>query len=112
MTTRRAALSTGKPSDAADGWGGALRWPLEFILTIRGVLGRHLSIRWKLTLWYALIYAVTLGIIGVSLPTVLGIQNDASINSELRSTAQQIQNVLSQTTPGPAQPSRSTACSA
>jgi two-component system, OmpR family, sensor kinase len=111
MTTRRAALSKGETSRAANAWAGALRWPLGFILKIRGALGRHLSIRWKLTLWYAVVYAVTLIIIGFSLPTVLGIQNDASIDSELRSTAQQTQTVLSRMTSGPPQPGIPTVCS-
>lgn len=86
MTTQRAALT---PGDAAarSSAGAVTRGGSSPIRRVQGFLGRHLSIRWKLTIWYAVIYVVSLAAVAFALPAVFQVRNDQTINQNLRQTA-------------------------
>lgn len=56
----------------------------------RGTLGRRLSVRWKLTLWYALVYLLTLVVIGITFPAVLNLQTGSTVDTSLHNTANRL----------------------
>lgn len=89
MTTQRAALTTADPaarSPVAPSSGSLFR-PLR---RAQGFLGRHLSIRWKLTIWYAVIYVVSLAAVAFALPAVFQAENNHKIDQSLQTTALQM----------------------
>lgn len=61
--------------------------PVETARRAQGAIGRHLSVRWKLTLWYGLMVGLTLSVTGLAMRQVLGVQTSRSIDGGLRSTA-------------------------
>lgn len=62
-------------------------------------MGRHLSVRWKLTLWYAAAYIVTLAIVGTALPPLAAWETNRIVDSQLRSTSSTINASLGSTRP-------------
>src|SRR5437764_14833818 len=56
----------------------------------QGFLGRHLATRWKLTLWYAAFYILTLAIVGAALPPLVAWQTNRIVDSQLRQASAQI----------------------
>ena len=64
--------------------------PGKVILWIRGTLGRYLSVRTKLTLWYGLMCAVTLGVIGLGMKSILEVRMNQSIDTGLVQTGNSI----------------------
>src|SRR5437763_1504745 len=74
-----------------------LRGPKRSFLRLRGTLGQHVSVRWKLTLWYGLMCAVTLGLTGIAMRAALDIQTSSLIDSSLRDTASSMLPSLART---------------
>jgi two-component system, OmpR family, sensor kinase len=72
------------------------------VLWARGFLGRHLSVRWKLTLWYAVMYLLTLVLIGMAFARLLDFQTQSSVDSGLRATSAQVTRQLA--APPPSRP--------
>jgi two-component system, OmpR family, sensor kinase len=60
----------------------------------RGFIGRHISVRWKLTLWYGGMCLLILGIVGLGMRQALHRQVNTSIDSNLRDSAVKIQQSL------------------
>ncbi|MGI8824479.1 MAG: sensor histidine kinase [Chloroflexota bacterium] len=56
-------------------------------LAFRSVAGRNLSIRWKLTLWYGAMCALTLAVVGAGMRSALSYRIQSSIKGQLESTA-------------------------
>src|SRR5579884_268466 len=63
--------------------------PRSVVLAVRGLLGRHLSIRAKLTLWYGLMVALTLILTGVGTQFYLNQQINNDIDRRLANSALQ-----------------------
>ncbi len=61
---------------------------------LRALIGRHVSVRWKLTLWYGVMCLAILGIVGLGMRAALHQQINASIDSTLRETAGRMQQSL------------------
>ncbi|MBV9279775.1 MAG: hypothetical protein JOZ41_06820, partial [Chloroflexi bacterium] len=68
--------------------------PGRALLQSRRILGRYLSVRWKLTLWYGLMCAVALGAAGFAMSYRLQQQVQMSIDDGLRQTAQRMSHDL------------------
>ena len=62
----------------------------EPVLWARGFIGRHLSVRWKLTILYGIMCTFMLSIFGGSLWIALQERTQAAIDSDLRTAAAQI----------------------
>lgn len=77
---RPAVPVTALPARTAPGW----------FARGQGLLGRHLSTRWKLTLWYAAFYIVTLAAVGVALPPLVAWETNRVVDAGLRQTSRQI----------------------
>lgn len=93
MSSRRAVFSAAPIPPR-----GLLRGAIDRIrllsLTTRGALGRLLSVRWKLTLWYGLMTALTLALLGYGMRWALEYQINANIDQKLQDTGQSIRLVL------------------
>jgi two-component system OmpR family sensor kinase len=61
---------------------------------MRGFIGRHVSVRWKLTLWYGGMCLLILGVVGLGMRQALHQQINTTIDSNLRDTATKIQQSL------------------
>ncbi|HZU14063.1 MAG TPA: HAMP domain-containing sensor histidine kinase [Chloroflexota bacterium] len=70
-----------------------------YVLRLRGWIGYHLSVRWKLTLWYTVMYAVTLLAVGFALPPLLRYETDQSIDASMVRTAHRVINRINETRP-------------
>lgn len=80
---RSEGVTTRRPVPAVTtSWG-----PADIILRIRWFLGRHLSVRSKLTVWYALVVAVTLLLTGSAMTVAVNYRVETSIDQGLRRTA-------------------------
>ena len=64
------------------------------MLWLRGFIGRHISVRWKLTLWYGGMCLLILGIVGLGMRQALHQQVNSSIQGNLRDSAGKIQASL------------------
>lgn len=91
MTTQRAALTSHDRAAGAAAPRDGASWTRP-IRRAQGFLGRHLSIRWKLTVWYALIYLISLAVVAFALPFVFEIRNNQAIDRSLHDTAQSVLN--------------------
>jgi signal transduction histidine kinase len=69
------------------------------VLWIRGLLARHLSIRAKLTLYYGLMCAATLGVAGLAMRTYIDSQFSHDIDGSLRSTAARVDAAIASAPP-------------
>lgn len=90
MTTPQVAAASTQPRRGPRPWAVLYRALRRAWLWGRGAAGRHLSVRWKLTLWYGLMYALSLAVIGIVLPRILASQSDDLIRSSLRTTASRV----------------------
>jgi two-component system, OmpR family, sensor kinase len=63
-------------------------------LRTRGFIGLHISVRWKLTLWYGSMCLLVLGVVGFGMRQALHQQVNNSIDSSLRDTAEKMQQSL------------------
>jgi signal transduction histidine kinase len=88
MTTQRAVISANDVSAAEQ----PSLSPFTLVRRIQGFVGQHLSIRWKLTIWYAVIYVVSLAAIALALPAVFQARNNHEIDLSLKRTAAQVLN--------------------
>ncbi len=98
VNSLRAALTTNRRGERRSFWPSVYRRAASAALWTRGALGRHLSVRWKLTLWYGLMCAVTLGLVGLGMSISLQRQVKTSIDSSLQGTAAKMSHLLAQTT--------------
>lgn len=87
MTTRRAALVTDHLLSSRASVARGVDFPGRLVRRLRGFLGRHISVRWKLTLWYGLMCAVTLGLVGAGMRAALDFRTQSLIDASFRSTA-------------------------
>jgi two-component system OmpR family sensor kinase len=67
------------------------------MLWTRGFIGRHISVRWKLTLWYGGMCLLVLAVVGFGMRQALHQQVSSTIDSNLRDTANKIQQSLART---------------
>jgi len=89
---------TNRESDSGAAWMRGLRVPARVLLWTRAALGRHLSVRWKLTLWYGLMCAAALGAAGIAMSLSFQQQLKSSIDDSMRSTAAKLSANLARTT--------------
>src|SRR5579872_1344444 len=74
---------------------------LNPILRLRGFLGRHLSVRAKLTIWYGLMCAITLSLAGAAMSVYLNSRFQHDIDSSLVRTSALVRHQLSLPLPNP-----------
>jgi len=93
MTARRLALSPQRRTLAREGI--RTLGPLHRIaLTLRRQIGRHFSVRAKLTLWYGAMCALTLAMVGFAMLWELNQRTQAHLDADLASNARLIAKEL------------------
>lgn len=68
--------------------------PVRLVLRVRGFLGRHISVRGKLTVWYGFMCLLILGLVGLGMRQALHEQVNSSIDANLRGSGVKIQQSL------------------
>jgi signal transduction histidine kinase len=68
---------------------------------LRGLLGRHLSVRGKLTLWYGAMCAITLAIAGTAMYFYVQHSLDSEIDQKLPTTESKVNAAVSKSVVGP-----------
>ncbi|HEX6506651.1 MAG TPA: HAMP domain-containing sensor histidine kinase [Chloroflexota bacterium] len=101
MTARRIAVADGRSRTAERTGRGAPWSPRDAVLWLRGFLGRHISVRWKLTIWYGVMCLLILGIVGFGMRQALHQQVSSSVDSALRDTANKMTTSLSRSVVAP-----------
>ena len=94
MSARRVASATPAGSATTRGVSNARGPVSRAVLWARGFVGRHISVRWKLTLWYGGMCLLILGIVGLGMRQALHQQVNGSIQGNLRDSAAKIQASL------------------
>jgi len=87
MTTRHAGFVTNHLASSRRRLSHLVDPPARGVLRARGALGRYLSVRMKLTLWYGVMCAVTLGLLGVGMVQAFDIKTQTLIRDNLRTAA-------------------------
>lgn len=90
MGGRTPSLARRRVPAVTTSWG-----PGDIILRLRWFLGRNLSVRSKLTVWYALVVAVTLILTGAAMTVAVNYRVEGSIDGGLRRTAARMLSDLS-----------------
>jgi signal transduction histidine kinase len=94
VTSRRASALPRRRIAAPSLPLGSVRGPKTAFFWLRGILAAHLSVRAKLTLWYGLMCAVTLGLVGVAMALYLGYQFQRDIDKRLADSSQRVGQLL------------------
>src|SRR5947208_399629 len=87
MTLRRARIESNRRLVGGQIVRSAFDAPGRAVLRARGAIGRHLSVRWKLTLWYGVMCALTLSVAGFGMRSILDSTFSRSVDDSLKATS-------------------------
>lgn len=99
MSARRVSVSNRAPARLGPLPLRSVRGPADVLLWLRGLLGRHLSVRVKLTAWYGLMCGLTLAAAGAAMYIYVDRNLRGDIDSNLVATAGRINARLASSPP-------------
>jgi signal transduction histidine kinase len=70
--------------------------PLQLFQRVQWAIGQRLSVRAKLTIWYGVMCALTLTLVGLGMKTALDYRTTSSLDPNLQHTAQRVAQQLSE----------------